>query len=84
MDIKETKEMIEGLGEIANVAKAVLADGRIGFDDAKHLLKADLAKIAAAVDNMSLIKEEIADCTLEEAKALLTLLADKVAAVKAA
>lgn len=84
MDIKETKELIEGVGEVVSVVKKVMADGKVNLEDIKHVVGADHAKIIAAADNAALIKEEIADLSLEEAKELLNLLIDKIAEAKAA
>ncbi len=84
MEIKETKELVEGLGEVGLVVVKIAKDKKVDITDLQHVMAMDFSKVIAAVEGVDKIKAEIQDLSLEEAKELLTLLVDKVAQVKAA
>ena len=70
MDIKETKELLVGLGKVAVAAKKIAADGKINADDLSVLidLSKDMAVLAEAVIGTAEIPKELSD--LDEAEVL--------------
>ena len=84
MEVKETKELIIGVGVIAEAVVDALKDGfqgtdiiSIGTDVAKNFIV-----IKEGFAGAGKIKEEINDLTGDEAKELLNLLVDTVIKVK--
>ena len=61
--IKETLELLEGLGEVAVAAKKIAKDGKVNADDLKVLM--DLAlnaeKLSSAVSGVSEVPSELKD-----------------------
>jgi hypothetical protein len=84
MEIKETKELVLGLGEVASVVAKIAKDKKVGIDDLQYVMQMDFAKVMAAAEGADQIKAEIQDLSLEEAKELLVLLVDQVSKAKAA
>jgi hypothetical protein len=84
MEVKETKELIIGVGVIAESVVDALKDGfqgkdviSIGTDVAKNFSVIKEGFVGAGA-----IKDEIKDLTGDEAKELLNLLVDTVLKVK--
>jgi hypothetical protein len=84
MEIKETKELIIGLGEAGLLVGKIAKDKKVDFTDIQHVMQMDFSKIMAAAEGADKLKAEIQDLSLEEAKELLLLLVDQVTKVKAA
>lgn len=85
--IKETKELLKFVIEIAEALDASLADGDIGFMDLSNLVSAMMAS-AAAFDNISMIPAEMKDLDTTEAQELydyckseLDLASDKIESI---
>ena len=68
--IKETKELLAGLGEVAVAAKKIAKDGKVSADDLTVLM--DLAlkaeKLSAAVQGVGEVPAELKD--LDEAEVM--------------
>lgn len=67
-DIKQTKELFEGLKLIAIAAKKIAADGKLDVSDISVVidLAKDSAKLIEAVKDISEIPEELKDLEKEE------------------
>ena len=83
MEVKETKELIQGLGEVAVLVAKIAKDKKVDFTDLQHVMTMDFTKVIAAADGAALVKEEIEAMNLEQAREVLYLLVDQIAAVKA-
>lgn len=74
--IKETLEMLDGLGAVAVAVKKIAADGKVNASDLAHVI--DLAKkvdvLAAAVDGAGEIVEELKDLDEMEVMTILAKL----------
>lgn len=70
MEIKETKELLEGLGKIAVTAKKIANDGKVNSEDLQHLmaLALEAEALSAAVKGAGEIPSELKD--LDEAEVL--------------
>lgn len=86
MSIKETKELFEGLSEVAKVAKAVQKDGKVDFTDLSHVI--DLAKkssvLVEAVKGIDKVPEEIKNLSKEELLEVVMLVYKKISEVESA
>ena len=73
-DIKELKELFEGLGEIAGFAGAVMADGKVGIDDLTHLVAmgTKFEKLQDAFTGLKEVVEEAKDLEQAELFELIT------------
>lgn len=68
MDIKESKEVIEGLKVLAKFAGNVLEDGKVSSGDLTHLvsLALEFEKIAVAVKDAELAVAELKELSQPE------------------
>lgn len=68
MDIKESKELLDGLKLLAKAGKKIAADGKVGLDDLSHLidLSKDLDKLVASFKGLDKLDDELKD--LDEAE----------------
>lgn len=87
LGIKELSEIIEGLGEIAGFAGAVLQDGKVGADDIVHLVElgSKFEKLADAVKDADQAIDEAKNLKQDEVLALIGLIygaVDKFAKAK--
>jgi hypothetical protein len=82
--IKETKELFEGLAEVAKTAKAVANDGKVDFSDLSHVvaLATNSSVLVAAVKDVNEVPEEIKDLSKEELLELIGIIYKKVSEVE--
>lgn len=84
--IKETKELFEGLGEVAKTAKLVAKDGKVDFSDSAHVI--ELAKnstvLVEAVKGIEQVPAELKDLSKEELLELILIVYKKIETVEKA
>lgn len=71
--IKETQELLDGLGKVALLAKKINADGKINADDLQHLMAAaaEVDVLAEAVKGVDQVPEELGDLDKDEVLAII-------------
>ena len=74
--IKETKELLEGLGKVAVAAKKIAADGKVNAEDLSVLidLVTDVDSLSAAVKDAGDIPSELKDLDQAEVLEIINLL----------
>ena len=84
MDIKETLEALEGVKDLAQDVKDVLADGKIGFGDLGVIFKLmnQFSVLNAAIQGAGLIGAELKDLDPVEAEVLMAKVNEIVAIFK--
>lgn len=73
-DVKELKEAIAGLGEVVLLVKKIMKDGKISLDDVQHLKDAEFSEVMEGIKGIELVKDEVKDLSLDEAKEVIELL----------
>lgn len=81
MGIKETKELMQGLGMLGEAGLKIAADGKVAIDDLKHLvdLGQNLDKLIEAAKDVDMIDDELKD--LDEAE-MMELAGEVISLVK--
>lgn len=69
-DIKEMKELLDGLSLLAEAGKKIAEDGKLGIDDLKHLvdLSKDLEVLVEGFKGLDKLDDELKD--LDEAEVM--------------
>jgi len=86
MDIKETKELLNGLKLLAIAGRKIGADGKVSLLDlpALAVLAKDGGQILEAFKGVDMVDDEIKDLSVDEAKELLAEILKIASEVKAA
>lgn len=81
--VKETKELVAGIGVVVKALKISLKDGKINFADAPALLAAvrDPA-LKEAINGIDQIDEEFKDLSIDEGLELLQAVNDLIKSIK--
>jgi predicted metal-dependent hydrolase len=73
MDIKETKELLEGIKAVAVIGTKIFADGKLTFSDLRHVaeMKNCCLTLREAIKGIEKVDDELKDLSIDEIQELI-------------